>query len=149
MARVRSQATTPRSAAADPLDTVAPLSLRLAIMSIPRSRPPHRPRSGACALVLALVLGAAFGCSPETGVPSIDRSTYVDVMVALRVADNETSSETEFLQRREQILQEAGVTDSMLVQWVRAHGGDIRFMAELWDSINARLNAGEQEGTAR
>jgi hypothetical protein len=121
-------------------------------MSIPRPRAIARlltGRSAGRAILSAAVLGAAFACSADDGAPAIEPSTYVDVMVALRQADDRTLSEAEFVERREKILQEAGVTDSMLVRWARAHGEDVRFMAELWDSINARLNAAEQEGTAR
>lgn len=81
------------------------------------------------------------GCSESVEVPSVEPETYVEVMVALRRAHNETSSVAEFEQRREQILRDASLTDSMLVQWVRARGTDVGFMAELWDSINTRLAA--------
>jgi hypothetical protein len=81
------------------------------------------------------------GCSGSVEGPSVEPETYIEVMVALRRAHNETSSTAEFEQRREQILRDASVTDSMLVQWARARGLDAGFMAQLWDSINTRLAA--------
>lgn len=118
-------------------------------MSVPHFRWSIRLREIGRVLALAAIFAVPFGCARDPGAPAIEPETYVDVMVALRLADNQTSSEAEFVERREQILRDAGVTDSVLVQWVRAHGQDLRLMAELWDTINARLNAAEQEGTAR
>jgi hypothetical protein len=60
-------------------------------------------------------------------------------MVQLRKADSDTDDPAVFGARRDSILREAGVTDSMLLAYARVHGGDVAHMAEVWDSIARRL----------
>lgn len=82
------------------------------------------------------MLGA---CAEEPQGPDLETDTFIDVMVQLRRAQTYQTTPAEFEQRRAEILREAGVTDSVLVQWARVRGTDVTFMAEVWDSINARL----------
>lgn len=94
-------------------------------------------RTALFGLVLGLTVVGA--CAEEPQGPDLDTDTFIDVMVQLRRAQTWETTPAEFEQRRAEILREAGVTDSVLVQWARARGTDVTFMAEVWDSINARL----------
>jgi hypothetical protein len=83
----------------------------------------------------------AGGCEEESSGPQLSAETYIDVMVKLRLAQDRSASETDFAERRDSILEEAGVTDSTLVQWVRGQGEDVIRLSAIWDSINSRLIA--------
>ena len=87
-------------------------------------------------LAIAVLIAACGGGAEET---TITREQFIDVIVQLRQADVDTDDPTEFAARREAILTEEGVTDSMLLAYARVHGGDISHMAEVWDSISRRL----------
>lgn len=101
------------------------------------------PGSRTVLLVLPLVLAVPASCDRDPEGPELATETYIDVMVALRRAQTYETTPAEFAARRAEILREAGVTDSVLVQWARAHGGDVTLLAAVWDSINARLMAVE------
>jgi hypothetical protein len=93
---------------------------------------------------MALSLGLlcfAMACERDPRGPQLDPETFIDVMVELRRAHERGGSTAEFEARRDSILQEAGVTDSTLVQWVRTRQADVGFLTALWDSVNARLIA--------
>lgn len=93
------------------------------------------------ALVACIQLVPACGGEPQG--PPLAQETYVDVMVALRRAHATTASPAEYEARRAEILRDAGVTDSLLVEWTRANAHDVALVAALWDSINQRLTAVE------
>ena len=95
------------------------------------------------ALLLCLPMVALPACEREPQGPDLRAETYIDVMVELRRAHTPQMSPAEFEAKRAEILAEAGVTDSLLVQWARAHGRDVALMSAVWDSINARLTAAE------
>jgi|SRR5690606_4379060 len=90
----------------------------------------------ATALVLALLLA---GCRSRGEETTITRDQFIDVIVQLRMADMDTDDPAVFAARRDSILREAGVTDSMLLAYARVHGGDVAHMAEVWDTISRRL----------
>lgn len=91
-------------------------------------------------LIAALLLAAAVGCGPEpAGV--MDAETFIQVVADLRSASQDSEDSTVFDIRREEILSRAGVTDSMLEAFTRRHGSDVTFMASVWDSIDAVVNA--------
>lgn len=96
------------------------------------------PISRALRLLLFPIIVAAT-CANEPQGPELATETYIEVMVALRKAQTLETTPEEFEARRREILAEAGATDSLLVQWARARGHDVEFMAEVWDSINRRL----------
>jgi hypothetical protein len=62
------------------------------------------------------------------------------VSVQLRKASQNVSSAAEFDAKKAEILAKAGVTDSLLMEFVRVQRGNEKSLALLWDSINARLN---------
>jgi hypothetical protein len=89
-----------------------------------------------------VALVALLACRPaETG--GIDRSTFIDVMVQLREAAREFPDSAAFDARRHAILVEASLTDSALNAFVVQHNADAHFMAEVWDSVDRRINPTE------
>ena len=96
----------------------------------------NRLASAGSALVCGLLIG---GCAQGPVAP-IDRDTFVRVMAELRDAGRAMSDTSLFDARRRAILEEAGVTDSMLMGFVRVHAANAAYMAEVWDSVDARVN---------
>jgi hypothetical protein len=94
-----------------------------------------RRLTGALAIVVLLGPGACGRSSTEP----IARETFIDVIVDLRAAHRTTDSPEAFEAKRTEILERAGVTDSLLVEFVRAHGRDTGLLSALWDTINVRL----------
>lgn len=92
------------------------------------------------AVAAVLVLAS---CHDEQAVEPMPRETFVEVIVELRRAATQNPTQAEFEARKEEILEEANVTDSALVEYVRLHGHELERMAEVWDSVNARLRAAE------
>jgi hypothetical protein len=108
-----------------------------------RAHPGYRkaqPKLMRMLLTLAL-LCLASACEQEPEGPQLASETFIDVMVQLRRAHEQSESDAQFEVRRDSILRGAGVTDSTLVQWVRMRSGDVEFLTALWDSVNARLIA--------
>lgn len=83
------------------------------------------------------------GCRSEPPVGPMARETFIDVMVELRRASSQNLTQEEFEARKGEILTEANVTDSVLVEYARVYGGQLEHMAEVWDSVNARLRVVE------
>jgi hypothetical protein len=113
-------------------------------------RCPRLRHRAAVLLAVCAVLVLPTGCGrgePES--PTIPTETFIDVMVALRLAAVEGASSEEFEERREQILRDAGVTDSALVAYVRVWGDNPQRMAAIWDSVATRLRAAGADTRAR
>ena len=90
----------------------------------------------------------AVGCEPAVTAP-MDSDAFVRVMVELREAERTTADSLAFDAKRREILERAGVTDSMLYGFVRAHRSETEFMSSIWDTIDARLNPVKTEDTVR
>ena len=88
---------------------------------------------------LLLVLAAA--CADSAPMAPMSRETFIDVMVELRRAAAQDTSQAAFEASKGRILEAAGVTDSALIEYVRLNAARIEFMAEVWDSVDARLIA--------
>ncbi|MGH7578141.1 MAG: hypothetical protein ACREM1_23870 [Longimicrobiales bacterium] len=95
------------------------------------------------ALLAFAAMLALTGCRGEQPVEPMPRETFVEVIVELRRAATENASQAEFDARKAEILEEANVTDSALVEYARLHGRQLEHMAAVWDSVNARLRAAE------
>lgn len=98
----------------------------------------RKTKAFAALIAAALALNACGGNTTEP----LPREQFIEVMAELRRAAHGASPE-EFEARKAVILQDANVSDSALVQYVRAHAGRLDQMAEVWDSVNARLQAAE------
>jgi hypothetical protein len=90
------------------------------------------------ALVSGLLIMTG-GCGPPAAAP-IGRDEFIDVMVELRKAAQQHRTEVAFDARKAVILRAAGVTDSALLAFVRAHEADPAFMSSVWEAIDARVN---------
>jgi hypothetical protein len=76
--------------------------------------------------------GAAFGPDDER---------FVETIVALRRAALDAGADTAaFEAARARILEERGVTEASLESYVERRSADLREMAAIWDSVNARLS---------
>jgi hypothetical protein len=90
---------------------------------------------------LVTTLGACGGRDVPPGV--IDRETFLDAWVALRLATAEASDGELSDQERGRILTERGVDEQDLADFVQAHGADVDYMNDLWNDVLERL---EDEG---
>ena len=96
--------------------------------------------------VLTAALVAAAGCRAPTD-EGLTQETFVAVVTELRQAAA-LSEPGEWDARKREILDAAGVTDSMLVAYVRRHGDQLPQMLEVWDSVAERLRPPESRRPA-
>jgi hypothetical protein len=92
-------------------------------------------------LVLAAGLLLLAGCpsaDPAGGQP-IQREQFVRVVVELRQAEQQSRTAADFEARKAEVLERHGVSEEELLQFVGRHGGDVRAMLEIWDTVHARL----------
>lgn len=87
--------------------------------------------------LLATLWMAACTSDPLT---VMDRGTFIGVVAELRQASRAATDEADFEMLKSTILTEAGVTDSMLVEFTRFYGHRADFMAAVWDSVDRTLN---------
>ena len=96
--------------------------------------------------VLTVALLAAGGCRAPTD-EGLTQETFVTVVAELRQA-SALSEPEEWEVRKREILDAAGVTDSMLMAYVRRHGDRLPAMLEVWDSVAERLRPPESRSPA-
>jgi hypothetical protein len=86
---------------------------------------------------------AAAGCSPPSEL-AVDRETFIDVYVELRMAaldrDDATITEAE----RDEILASHEINQEDLFAFAEAHGNDPVYMLQVWEEIEDRLNLDPQ-----
>jgi hypothetical protein len=93
-----------------------------------------------CRAVLLLGLSVPAGCGRGDATTAIERDRFVETIVELRHAAMETRGDTAAYEvRKQQILQEQGVTEAELRDYVERRGRDVEHMAEVWNEINTRL----------
>lgn len=100
-------------------------------------RPFARRLCGAAAL-LALGCGVTEPDREKRG-RALSSEEFVAIYVELRRAEREASTAEEFEARKQEVLARHGTTPERLIEFVQAHGRDVRSMAEVWDSIEAKL----------
>lgn len=81
---------------------------------------------------------ACTGTTPPDDV--VDRDTFISTYVSLRVAALHGDGELTDAQRVE-VLGRHGVHEDELVGFVDAHGRDVQYMRNVWDEVEARLDA--------
>ncbi|HSM06785.1 MAG TPA: hypothetical protein VK858_19320 [Longimicrobiales bacterium] len=93
-------------------------------------------------LIALLIAAGTTACGPDDGAmpETLDRETFVAVMVELRKAALAESDATLRPSEREQILGGHGVTEEDLLTFAEVHGQDPTYMAEVWRDIETRLN---------
>ena len=87
---------------------------------------------------LGVALVAALGCRHEATLP-LEQEKFVEVMVELRRAAQESSGQEEFETRKQAILEDAGVSEAQLRAYARQAPRDPAALSTTYDSINARL----------
>lgn len=89
-------------------------------------------------ILLACALLA--GCAAEETAGVADER-FIDTMVELRRAALSAGVDTAaFMQLRDSVLTEHGVTEADLRAYVEAHSADLDHMAAIWDSVSSRLS---------
>lgn len=98
----------------------------------------------------ALLLAVA-SCGGDTSGPArsdvIDRQTFVDTYVDLRLAAIETPEFRVSPQARDEILARHGVDAEDLVRFADAYGRDLELMNEVWTEIEARVQESSGDAT--
>lgn len=86
------------------------------------------------------MLGILAACG-SSGTPDvIDRETFIDAYVDLRVAALDTDSLRIAAADRQAILNELGIAEEDLVEFVEAHAADLDFMRDVWNDVELRLD---------
>lgn len=87
-----------------------------------------------------MLLAAALGCTGENGATGITDRQFIDAMAELRGAALVAGPDTAlFMELRAEALETHGVTEGDLRAYVSARSSDLAHMAEMWDSVGARL----------
>jgi hypothetical protein len=72
--------------------------------------------------------------------PTLDRETFIQVYVELRIAALTQDDATLTDEDREQILAGHGITEEDLFAFADEHGDDPAYMVQVWEEIEERLN---------
>lgn len=102
---------------------------------------PHRIRVLGVLGFLGVVLVAA-GCDalfPDEEADAIDRNTFIDVQVELRLAAADAEVAEIPQAQRDSILDDKGVTDEQLAAFLTVHGSDEDFMTDLWMEVDRKV----------
>ncbi|MEQ9399884.1 MAG: hypothetical protein RJQ04_12050 [Longimicrobiales bacterium] len=83
---------------------------------------------------------AACGGDPSAATGVIDREIFVATYVDLRVTALHGSGELSEAQRTA-VLERHSVTEGQLTAFVDAHAQDLDFMRDVWNDVEARLDA--------
>ncbi len=91
-------------------------------------------------LIGVLLLAGCGGADGPTGSGGLLREQFIELYVALRNAQQTARSDIEFETMKNQIFERAGVSPESLTRFAAEHGGQITYMATIWDSIKVRLD---------
>ncbi|HUH12520.1 MAG TPA: hypothetical protein VMK65_05400, partial [Longimicrobiales bacterium] len=103
----------------------------------PRPAPPSW-RSAAALLGACLLLS---GCGRDAGAADLSAEQFVTVYTELRHAERVAADAGDFQSRKSDILARHDTSEEELMAFVAAHEEDVGFMAQVWDSVQARLQA--------
>jgi len=96
----------------------------------------------ACAALLLVALALATGCEDASRATAvIDRETFVESYVALRVAALQRPGSDLSGARRDSVLEAHGVTEEELLAFAEAYGGNVPAMNDIWAEIQARMDS--------
>lgn len=99
-----------------------------------------RLRTLALACVV-LVTPLAVACGDQAESTLVSRARFVDAYVDLRVTALRREDETLTDSARAAVLARHDVTEDQLLEFATAHGGDLEFMRDLWNEVEARLDS--------
>lgn len=110
---------------------------------MPVSTNVHHPFRGSVCLLLFAVTPviAASACGGETIPDTLDRDTFVDAYVELRIAALLRSQPALEGAVKDSVLQDIGVTEEELLTFADVHGDDLAFMRDVWGDVSARLES--------
>ncbi len=93
--------------------------------------------------VVALCLLVVSGCDdrPSERDLAVSRARFVDTYVDLRVEALRAETETLTDSARATVLRRHGVTEDELLDFAEAMGGDLDYMRDVWNEIEARLDS--------
>lgn len=123
--------------------TVAPSLSPTGEMNPPRATretATHRGRIMTRLPVLAASLFALVSCGPSVPEDLMDRETFIDAYVELRVAALSTDSQRVAASDRDSILDRNGISGDDLLRFVEFHGEDLEFMRDVWNDVELRLD---------
>jgi len=111
---------------------------------MPSSRFQLRAGFWPTAVVLALLVGLV-ACDPgfpsSEGEASVDRETFIEVYVELRLAALEWETGRIPADDRDRILAEHEVTEDDLREFIEVHGRNVPFMNDVWHEVSERIRA--------
>ena len=87
------------------------------------------------------ILLPSAACDPGTDESLVPRADFVDAYVDLRVSALRREDRTLTDSARAAVLARHGVTEDQLLEFASAHGGDLEFMRDLWNEVEARLDS--------
>ena len=93
-------------------------------------------------LAAAIGLAACGDGSPSAAdADNLNRETFIATYVDLRAAAVRSEDMALSDADRAEILARHGVTEEQLTGFARLHGKDVEFMREVWDEVEARMDA--------
>jgi hypothetical protein len=93
----------------------------------------------AASAVFILLPSAA--CDAGADGSLLSKADFVDAYVDLRVSALRREDHTLTDSARVAVLARHGVTEDQLLEFASAHGGDLEFMRDLWNEVEARLDS--------
>jgi hypothetical protein len=99
-----------------------------------------------CLLASTLILSfSALACSggiPEGAPPDlISREVFVDAYVELRLAALGSPGEELALEDRDRILEDRGLREEDLLNFVEFRGRDVQFMRRVWEEVDSVISS--------
>ena len=101
---------------------------------------------------LLVVMLALVACqrTAKSGQPTSGLTTreFIDLYVALKQAQASTHAPADFEKTKQQLFQKAHAQPESLQRFVQEHAGDVKMMANVWDTIASRLLRTGGEGVS-
>lgn len=96
-------------------------------------------KRNASSLVIGVLLLGCAKANPRPLASGLTVKQFVEVYVALRQAQIAARTPAEFETAKQKVLQQAGVSEETLEQFIAEHAGEVNMMANVWDTIANRL----------
>lgn len=90
-------------------------------------------------LLASVSVAAACGGSPTDDATAIDRQTFIDAYVDLRVAALQADDFVVPIEERDAILARHGLDADDMLRFADVHGRDVDFMNGIWAEVEQRI----------
>ncbi|NNM34413.1 MAG: hypothetical protein HKO53_15150 [Gemmatimonadetes bacterium] len=90
------------------------------------------------ALLVAAACGGD-GAAPVAGEETISQEAFIEAYIALRVVGLRAPQQLISPEDRLRVLEEQGVTEEQLLEFVEVHGEDLLRMQRIWNEVESRL----------